>query len=91
MKIEIVYALKEQQKLYVEEVAEGTTVEQAIQSSKLLKEFPELDVSKLGVFSKLVKPNYVLHEGDRIEVYRPLIADPKVKRREKAKIQEETI
>jgi len=84
MKIEIVYALKHEQFFYTEEVAEGTTVGEALQQSKLLKEFPDLDVSKVGIFSRAVKKEDVLQEMDRIEVYRPLLIDPKQQRRDRA-------
>lgn len=83
MKIEIAYALPEKQYLFVEEVEEGTTVEQALKTSKLLKEFPDLSIDKVGIFSQLVIKETVLREGDRIEVYRPLKADPRDRRRKK--------
>lgn len=82
MKIEIAYALYEEQFLDVEEVAENTTVEQALAQSKMLQRFAELDTSKVGIFGKMVKHDQVLQEGDRIEIYRPLKADPKDRRRE---------
>lgn len=83
MKIEVAYALREEQYLFEQEVAEGTTVQQALQDSELLKRFPNLNVDKVGVFGKLVNPDTVLREMDRIEVYRPLKADPRDRRREK--------
>lgn len=85
MKIEIVYALKNEQFFYTENVEKGTTVEDALADSKLLKEFPNLDISKVGIFSRVVKKDEVLNENDRIEIYRPLLIDPKEKRRERAK------
>lgn len=81
MKIEVAYALPEKQYLFLEEVPEGTTVIDALKQSKLLKERPDLDISKIGIFSQVVKPDTVLREGDRIEVYRPLEADPRDRRR----------
>ncbi len=83
MQIEVAYALYEEQYLDVEEVSEGCTVEQALAQSKMLKRFPDLDTEKVGIFGKMVKHDYVLREGDRIEIYRPLKADPKDRRREK--------
>lgn len=83
MKIEVAYAPEEKQYLFEQEVPQGTTVEQALAMSRLLEEFPGLDVSKVGIFSMLAKPDQVLREGDRIEVYRPLKADPKDRRRKK--------
>lgn len=86
MKVEVVYALPEQQALIALDVEEGTTVEQAIQQSKLLEQFPEIDLSssKVGIFSKPTSLSSVLREFDRVEIYRPLIADPKEVRRRKA-------
>ncbi|BBP46248.1 UPF0125 protein [Thiosulfatimonas sediminis] len=83
MKIEVAYALKEEQFLFVEQVAEGCTVAQALQQSELLRRFPDLNLEKVGIFGKLVDADTVLREMDRIEVYRPLKADPRDRRREK--------
>lgn len=83
MRIEIAYALYEEQFLDVEEVAESTTVEQALEGSKMLQRFPDLNTEKVGIFGKLVNHDQVLREGDRIEIYRPLKADPRDRRREK--------
>ena len=83
MKIEVAYALKEEQFLFVQDVSEGTTVQQALQSSELLKRIPDLNIDKVGIFGKLVSQDTVLREMDRIEVYRPLKADPRDRRREK--------
>ena len=85
MKIEIVYALKNEQFFYTEEVAKGTTVGDALKNSQLLKEFPNLDISKTGIFSRAVKSDEILSENDRVEVYRPLLIDPKQQRRDRAK------
>lgn len=83
MQIEVAYALYEEQYLDVEEVREECTVEQALTQSKMLERFPDLDTGKVGIFGKMVKHDQVLREGDRIEIYRPLKADPKDRRREK--------
>ena len=83
MKIEVAYALYEEQYLDVEEVAEGTTISQALASSKMLQRFPDLNIDKVGIFGKLTNAEQALREGDRIEIYRPLKADPKDRRREK--------
>lgn len=83
MKIEVAYALYEAQYLFEMEVDEGTTVEAALKASPLLKKFPDLNIEKVGVFANLVKPDHVLREGDRIEVYRPLKVDPRQRRRNK--------
>jgi putative ubiquitin-RnfH superfamily antitoxin RatB of RatAB toxin-antitoxin module len=84
--IEVVYALPAKQTLLRQQVAAGTTVLEAVRVSGILEMHPEIDIatSKLGVFGKLVKPDTVLREKDRIEIYRPLIADPKEVRRKRA-------
>ncbi|MFA6921149.1 MAG: RnfH family protein [Gallionella sp.] len=84
--IEVVYALPEVQTLLKKEVPDGTTVMEAIQASGLLEKFPNLDIPahKLGIFGKLTRADAVLRDKDRIEIYRPLIADPKEVRRRRA-------
>ena len=79
IKIEVAYALPDEQVIISVEVTEGTTIEQAIQFSTVIEKFPEinLDALKVGIFGKLKKRNQALRAGDRIEIYRPLIADPK--------------
>ena len=84
--VEVVYALPDKQyQLYVK-VEQGSTVEQAINASGLLELRWEIDLSsnKVGVYSRPVKLDDVINEGDRIEIYRPLIADPKELRRQRA-------
>lgn len=81
--IEVAYALKEIQHLFTEEVEEGTTVIEALKSSKLLEELPDISLEKVGIFGKLVSHDTVLKQGDRIEVYRPLKVDPRERRRQK--------
>jgi putative ubiquitin-RnfH superfamily antitoxin RatB of RatAB toxin-antitoxin module len=84
--IEVVYALPEQQTLLRRPVAPGTTVAEAIQASGILQKYPDIDltVNKLGIFGKLTKTDAVVRDKDRIEIYRPLIADPKEVRRKRA-------
>lgn len=86
MQIEIVYALLNKQKIYVLEVEEGTTIRQAAILAPVLEDFPEADVegSKLGIFGKMMPDKQILQDGDRIEIYRPLIADPKEVRKQRA-------
>ena len=86
LEIEIVYGLAERQVLKSMVVAEGTTVREAALQSGLEVEFPELDLQQapLGIFGKAVKDETVLGDGDRIEVYRPLLIDPKEARRKRA-------
>lgn len=84
--VELVYALSQKQELYTLVLPEGTTVRQAIEQSGVLSNNPEIDLSKnkLGIFAKLVKPETPLRDRDRIEIYRPLIADPKAVRKQRA-------
>lgn len=84
--VEVVYAKPEQQLLIPLEVAQGTTALEAVKLSGVLEKFPEIDLAttKLGIFGKLTKPDQVLTEKDRVEIYRPLIADPKESRRKRA-------
>jgi len=86
IEIEVVYALPDEQVLLKRKVPAGTTVAEAIQASGLLDKHPEIDISrnKLGIFGKLTKAESVVREKDRIEIYRPLIADPKEVRRKRA-------
>lgn len=84
--VEVVYALAEKQYLREVTLASGSTVEQAIVASGLLELRSDIDLSKnkVGIFSRPVKLSDVLKEGDRVEIYRPLIADPKELRRQRA-------
>jgi putative ubiquitin-RnfH superfamily antitoxin RatB of RatAB toxin-antitoxin module len=84
--IEVIYALPHEQQLLKLQVPEGSTVQDAIRLSGVLEKYPEIDLAKnkLGIFSKLVKADTPLREKDRIEIYRPLIADPKEIRRKRA-------
>ncbi|MHB1232094.1 MAG: RnfH family protein [Burkholderiales bacterium] len=86
IQVEVAYALPERQVLLPLKIHAGATVEDAIQRSGLLERFPEIDLAqaKVGVFSKLTKLDAVLRDKDRIEIYRPLIADPKEVRRKRA-------
>lgn len=84
--IEVTYALPEEQVLITLDVDQGTTVEQAVKLSGVLEKFSEIDLTKnkLGIFGKTTKPDQVLRDKDRVEIYRPLIADPKESRRKRA-------
>ncbi len=81
IQIEVAYGLPDEQFLYSEEVREGCTVIEALKSSALLQLFPDLNLDKVGIFGKLATHETVLRAGDRIEVYRPLKADPRDRRR----------
>ncbi|QBH97132.1 RnfH family protein [Limnobaculum zhutongyuii] len=84
--IEVVYALPDQQYVKHLTVEEGCSVEQAIIASGILDMRKEIDlkVNKVGIFSRGAKLNDSVHDGDRVEIYRPLIADPKELRRIRA-------
>jgi len=84
--VEVAYALPKQQLIIPVNVAEGTTAEAAVLASGITEKFPEIDLNanKLGIFGKLVKSDTVLRHLDRVEIYRPLIADPKEVRRQRA-------
>lgn len=86
IQVEVVYALPAQQPLLRVQLAEGATVEDAIRASGVLEAHPEIDLArnKVGVFSKLVKLDEKVRDRDRVEIYRPLIADPKEVRRKRA-------
>jgi uncharacterized protein len=64
----------------------GTTARAALELSVLLEKLPEIDLAhqRIGIYGCLVKPDYVLKDGERMEIYRPLIRDPKQARRERA-------
>ncbi|MCK6392113.1 RnfH family protein [Zoogloea sp.] len=85
--VDVCYALRDRQEIVHLRLPEGCTVQRAIEASGLLQKHPEIDLAKgnkLGVFAKLVKPDTVLRDKDRVEIYRPLIADPKEVRRKRA-------
>lgn len=84
--VEVVYARPERQEIARINLPEGSTVGQAIEASGLLAKHPEIDLAKnkLGIYAKLAKPDTALRDHDRVEIYRPLIADPKEVRKQRA-------
>lgn len=84
--VEVAYALPEKQYLQRVTLQQGATVEEAIRASGLLELRTDIDLSKnkVGIYSRPVKLADVLQDGDRVEIYRPLIADPKELRRQRA-------
>lgn len=84
--IEIAFALPTKQTLLVLQVTAGSTIEAAIKQSSILTDYEEidLDTNKVGIWSRTAKLTDVLNDGDRIEIYRPLIADPKEVRKRRA-------
>jgi len=87
LQIQVCYALPDSTNLLELTLPAGSTVKQAIDSSGVLARFPEIDLSvqKVGIFGKLKPLDAVLHDGDRIEIYRALQADPMESRRRRAK------
>jgi len=86
LQIEVACALPDRQMLIALEIEEGTTVLQAIERSGILARFPnvELGRGRVGVFGAIVPLETLLRDGDRVEIYRPLVSDPKDARRERA-------
>jgi uncharacterized protein len=86
IQLEVAYATPQRQVVIPLEVADGSTVTQVIECSGILLQFSELDVMTMavGIFSKPVKLDHPVQFGDRVEIYRPLLIDPKQKRRVKA-------
>jgi putative ubiquitin-RnfH superfamily antitoxin RatB of RatAB toxin-antitoxin module len=87
LKVEVVYASPESQKMLTLEVPEKSTVETVIDRSGIIELFPEIDLTqqKVGIFSKVCQLTDIVKEGDRIEIYRPLLIDPKEARRNRAR------
>lgn len=86
IRVEVVCALPERQRVIALEVEEGCTVGEAVRRSGIAAEFPGLDLAAapLGIFGRVVPGDQRLADGDRVEIYRPLIADPKAVRRARA-------
>ncbi len=84
--VEVVYALPHEQVLLRLKLPQGATVADALQASGIAQKHPEIDLArnKLGIFGKLTKSDAPLRDRDRVEIYRPLIADPKEIRRKRA-------
>ena len=85
MNVGVCYAEAERQTWLRLEVPDGSTVAEAIVLSGLLKQYPEIDLTaqKVGIFGKLAKLDTVVQDGDRVEIYRPITADPKLVKRRK--------
>lgn len=84
--IEVTYPLPDEQRIFKVVVKNDMSVEAIIRQSGILQAYPEIDlaVNKIGIFSRTVKLDASVHDGDRIEIYRPLTADPKEIRRRRA-------
>jgi putative ubiquitin-RnfH superfamily antitoxin RatB of RatAB toxin-antitoxin module len=86
IRIEVAYALPQRQELIALSLPEGSTLQQAVECSGLLEKYPDLVLAraKTGIYGKLSKADTVLRDRDRVEIYRPLIADPKEVRKQRA-------
>jgi putative ubiquitin-RnfH superfamily antitoxin RatB of RatAB toxin-antitoxin module len=86
MNVQIAYANPDEQVILTLRVEPGTRLEHAIKQSGILQRFPQIDLqdAKVGIFGKLARLDTPLQPGDRVEIYRPLIADPKEVRRARA-------
>ena len=88
IEVEVAYALPDRQKIYVLMVEQGTTALEAAKRSSVIDDFDDvnLDTSKMGVFGQSIRmpDEYELQNGDRVEIYRPLVVDPKEIRRKRA-------
>ncbi len=84
--VEVAYALPAEQIILPIKVATGTTAEMAVKQSVIFTKFPEINLAenKIGIFGKLTQLDTPLRDKDRVEIYRPLIADPKEVRRQRA-------
>lgn len=84
--VEVAYARPDVQVILTVDVDATTTLREAVERSGLLERFPEIELAsaRMGIFGKLAKPGDTLRPRDRIEIYRPLIADPKEVRKQRA-------
>ena len=86
IEVEVAYARPDHQVIIKVKGLVGMTLSQAVEQSKIAEQFPEIDLAsaKVGIFSKPAKKDTPLNSGDRVEIYRPLIADPKEQRKKRA-------
>lgn len=86
IQVEVAYALPTEQLILKVDVNPGTTIRQAIERSGILRRFPDIDLerNRVGRWSHVAELDDIVHAGDRIEIYRALIADPKEVRRQRA-------
>lgn len=83
--IEVALATPRKQRIIALEVTPGTTCREAVAQSRIGHEFPDIDVLKapLGVYGEVCEPDAQVEEGDRVEIYRPLLLDPREQRRQR--------
>lgn len=86
IQIEVTYAKPDRQDVISLKLPEGSTIQQAIEASGMLQRHPEIDLAKakVGIYGKLSRMDTVVRARDRVEIYRPLIADPKEVRKQRA-------
>ena len=86
MIIEVAYALPDKQSLISIEIKNGSTLKEAIEASGILETFEQIDLTKdrVGIFAKFASLDTILRDKDRVEIYRPLVADPKKARKDRA-------
>ena len=86
IQLEVTYAKPDRQEIVSLKLPEGSTIQQAVEASGLLERHPEIDLAKakVGIYGKLSRMDTVVRERDRVEIYRPLIADPKEVRKQRA-------
>jgi len=84
--VEVIYALPKEQITFKVSAEQGATAQQIIEASGVLAKYPEIELNqnKLGIYSRLIKLDTVIEDGERVEIYRPLIADPKEMRKRRA-------
>ena len=86
IRVEVVFAMPQKQELLALDIAAGSTVADAIHQSGIVELFGEveIDITRVGIFGQKASPDQVLQNGDRVEIYRPLLIDPKEIRRQRA-------
>ena len=86
-RVAVAYATPRRQEVMEVTARPGATIEQVIRASGILERFPEIDLSRqrVGIFGEFVLLEDPVHDGDRIEIYRPLLVDPKETRRKRAR------
>lgn len=84
MRVEVIYALPQKQERVLLDLPPGSAVRDALEASGLLQRLPQIEFGRLGVWGKSVTAETRLGDRDRVEIYRPLIADPKEVRRARA-------
>lgn len=87
VRVEVIYALHDEQLLVSIDVEDGTTVREAVERSGLLQRYPQIELmpGRIGIFGRGVDLDARLHDGDRVEIYRALQADPKDARLRRAR------